>query len=64
MHAFCTPSAERTSSSKAARARSPRATSEGADWGALSASGDQVRALALDGLTRRLRITGTPLEAL
>jgi ribonucleoside-diphosphate reductase beta chain len=37
---------------------------EGADWEALGASSDEIRAFALDGLSRRLGIVGVPLETL
>jgi len=33
------------------------------DWEALGASGDEIRAFALNGLTRRLNIIGVPLAA-
>jgi ribonucleoside-diphosphate reductase beta chain len=36
----------------------------GADTSALGASADQLRAFALDGLTRRLKIVGVPLDSL
>jgi ribonucleoside-diphosphate reductase beta chain len=36
----------------------------GADAAALGASAEQLRAFALDGLTRRLKIVGVPLESL
>ena len=38
--------------------------SGGTDFEALGASGDQIRAFALDGLTRRLGIIGVPLDSL
>ncbi|HEY2159789.1 MAG TPA: ribonucleotide-diphosphate reductase subunit beta [Solirubrobacteraceae bacterium] len=34
---------------------------DGTDWNALGASGDEIRAFALEGLTRRLAIVGVPL---
>jgi ribonucleoside-diphosphate reductase beta chain len=37
---------------------------EGTDWEALGASGDEIRAFALNGLTRRLKIVGVPLDTL
>jgi ribonucleoside-diphosphate reductase beta chain len=37
---------------------------EGADASVLGASGDELRAFALDGLTRRLNIIGVPLDTL
>jgi ribonucleoside-diphosphate reductase beta chain len=37
---------------------------EGADTSTLGASADELRAFALDGLTRRLQIIGVPLETL
>ena len=37
---------------------------EGADAGALGASTDELRAFALGGLTRRLKIIGVPLDSL
>jgi hypothetical protein len=37
---------------------------EGTDWEALGATGDEIRAFALDGLARRLKIVGVPLESL
>jgi ribonucleoside-diphosphate reductase beta chain len=37
---------------------------EGTDWDALGASADDIRAFALDGLTRRLKIVGVPLTSL
>ncbi len=37
---------------------------EGTDWDALGASGDDIRGFALDGLTRRLKIIGVPLDTL
>jgi ribonucleoside-diphosphate reductase beta chain len=37
---------------------------EGTDWDALGASADEIRAFALDGLTRRLKIVGVPLTSL
>ena len=37
---------------------------EGTDWEALGASAEEIRAFALDGLTRRLKIIGVPLETL
>ena len=37
---------------------------EGADTSVLGASADELRAFALDGLTRRLNIVGVPLETL
>ncbi len=36
----------------------------GADASVLGASADDLRAFALDGLTRRLNITGVPLDTL
>jgi hypothetical protein len=33
------------------------------DWQALGASGDEIRAFALEGLTRRLNIIGVPLAS-
>jgi ribonucleoside-diphosphate reductase beta chain len=33
------------------------------DWDALGASGEEIRAFALGGLTRRLKIVGVPLES-
>jgi ribonucleoside-diphosphate reductase beta chain len=36
---------------------------DGADWDALGASSDEIRAFALDGLTRRLGVIGVPLSA-
>jgi len=36
----------------------------GADTAALGASAEELRAFALDGLTRRLKIVGVPLETL
>jgi ribonucleoside-diphosphate reductase beta chain len=38
--------------------------SAGADFEALGATGDEIRAFALDGLGRRLKIVGVPLESL
>jgi ribonucleoside-diphosphate reductase beta chain len=35
---------------------------EGTDWEALGATGDEIRQFALDGLTRRLNIIGVPLR--
>jgi ribonucleoside-diphosphate reductase beta chain len=37
---------------------------EGTDWDALGASSDEIRGFALDGLRRRLKIVGVPLESL
>lgn len=37
---------------------------DGTAWGALGASAEEIRAFALDGLTRRLKIIGVPLETL
>jgi ribonucleoside-diphosphate reductase beta chain len=37
---------------------------DGTDWEALGASGDEIRAFALNGLTRRLKIVGVPLDTL
>ncbi len=37
---------------------------EGTDFEALGASGDEIRAFALDGLTRRLKIVGVPVDSL
>ena len=37
---------------------------EGTDWDALGASGDEIRSFALNGLTRRLKIVGVPLDSL
>ncbi len=37
---------------------------DGNDWEALGASAEEIRAFALDGLTRRLKIIGVPLETL
>jgi ribonucleoside-diphosphate reductase beta chain len=37
---------------------------EGTDWDALGASADEIRAFALNGLTRRLNIVGVPLASL
>jgi hypothetical protein len=37
---------------------------EGADPSVLGASANDLRAFALDGLTRRLKIIGVPLETL
>jgi ribonucleoside-diphosphate reductase beta chain len=37
---------------------------EGADASVLGASADELRAFALDGLTRRLKIIGVPLDTL
>jgi ribonucleoside-diphosphate reductase beta chain len=37
---------------------------EGTDWDALGASSDEIRTFALDGLKRRLKIVGVPLESL
>jgi ribonucleoside-diphosphate reductase beta chain len=34
---------------------------DGTDWNALGASSDEIRAFALEGLTRRLAIVGVPL---
>lgn len=36
---------------------------EGTDWDALGASGEEIRAFALNGLTRRLSIVGVPLTS-
>ena len=36
----------------------------GADTGALGASAEELRAFALDGLTRRLMIIGVPIDTL
>jgi hypothetical protein len=36
----------------------------GTDWVALGASADEIRAFALDGLSRRLNIVGVPLTSL
>jgi ribonucleoside-diphosphate reductase beta chain len=38
--------------------------SDGTDWEALGATGEDIRAFALDGLTRRMKIVGIPLETL
>ena len=38
--------------------------SEGTDWEALGAGGDEIRGFALQGLKRRLKIVGVPLETL
>jgi len=35
---------------------------DGTDWDVLGASGEEIRAFALDGLTRRLNIIGFPLS--
>jgi ribonucleoside-diphosphate reductase beta chain len=37
---------------------------DGTDWGALGASGEEIREFALAGLTRRLKVVGVPLESL
>jgi ribonucleoside-diphosphate reductase beta chain len=37
---------------------------EGTDWVALGAGADEIRAFALDGLSRRLNIVGVPLTSL
>ncbi len=37
---------------------------EGSDFDALGVSGDDVRAFALGGLTRRLKLIGVPIESL
>ena len=37
---------------------------DGTDWEALGASGDEIRSFALNGLTRRLKIVGVPLDTL
>ncbi len=37
---------------------------EGTDWDALGASADEIRAFALNGLSRRLNIVGVPLTSL
>ena len=37
---------------------------EGTDWVALGASADEIRAFALDGLSRRLNMVGVPLTSL
>ena len=37
---------------------------EGTDWDALGASAEEIRAFALNGLTRRLNIVGVPLTSL
>jgi ribonucleoside-diphosphate reductase beta chain len=37
---------------------------EGADWDALGASSDEIRGFALDGLRRRLKVVGVPLDTL
>jgi ribonucleoside-diphosphate reductase beta chain len=37
---------------------------EGTDWEALGASSDEIRAFALNGLTRRLKVVGVPFESL
>ena len=34
------------------------------DWDALGANADEIRTFALDGLTRRLKIIGVPIETL
>jgi ribonucleoside-diphosphate reductase beta chain len=36
---------------------------EGTDWDALGANAEEVRAFALDGLTRRMKIVGVPLDS-
>jgi hypothetical protein len=35
-----------------------------ADWEALGATSEEVRSYPLDGLTRRLKIVGVPLDTL
>jgi ribonucleoside-diphosphate reductase beta chain len=37
---------------------------EGTDWEALGAGSDEVRAFALNGLTRRLKVVGVPIDTL
>jgi ribonucleoside-diphosphate reductase beta chain len=37
---------------------------DGTDWEALGASAEEIRAFALDGLARRMKIVGVPLETL
>jgi len=37
---------------------------EGTDWDALGASSDEIRAFAVNGLSRRLNIVGVPLDSL
>jgi ribonucleoside-diphosphate reductase beta chain len=37
---------------------------DGTDWDALGASSDEIRDFALNGLTRRLKVVGVPLESL
>lgn len=37
---------------------------DGTDWEALGASGEEIRGFALNGLTRRLKIVGVPLDTL
>ena len=37
---------------------------EGTDWDALGASSDEIREFAVNGLSRRLKIVGVPLDSL
>jgi hypothetical protein len=37
---------------------------DGTDWEALGAGSDEIRAFAVDGLSRRLKIVGVPLDTL
>jgi hypothetical protein len=37
---------------------------EGTDWDALGASADEIREFAVNGLSRRLKIVGVPLDSL
>jgi ribonucleoside-diphosphate reductase beta chain len=47
-----------------ATALAPPDRDDGTDWEALGASGDEIRSFALNGLTRRLKIVGVPLDTL
>ena len=47
-----------------AESLAPPDTGDSTDFDALGVSTDDVRAFALDGLTRRLDIIGVPLETL
>jgi hypothetical protein len=47
-----------------AESLSPPDTGTATDFDALGASADDIRAFALDGLTRRLDIIGVPLSSL
>ncbi len=47
-----------------AAALTPPDRAEETDWDALGANGDEIRAFALEGLTRRLDIIGVPLASL